>query len=244
MHNELPLSITEDEEDCVIISVKEVSTRLQSGKSQNHLSKKESQIPDFTLLQHQQFQHLHNEVSLGNATEDEDDDCVITSVKDVSTRLQSGESHNLYNGENFTSYSDNTNLNGIFPPTMDIAAKYQHPQNFSKPFRPVPRIGELSLTLQKEVATYSDSCGTQSGYRLGMSEEETPCQMHRGELLALGYVTPVSIPAPERGSSHLTKGKSKIVDPSDKSPEEDTCVSSINPTYFTAALIFLVRLQG
>ncbi|CAM0957339.1 unnamed protein product [Alopecurus aequalis] len=231
LHNELPQSITEDEkDDCVITSVKEVSTRLQSGKLQNHLSKEESQIPHFMWSQHQQFQHLHNEVPLGNATEDE---------YDVSTRLQSGESHNQYNGENFTPYSDSTNLNGSFAPIMDISGKYQHPQNFSKPFRPVPRIGVLSLTLQKEVTTYSESCGTQSGYRLGMSEEETPCQMYRGENSSsnsqeflencspqhLGYVTPVSIPEAERGSSHSTKGKSKIVD---QPSEEDICALSLS----------------
>ncbi|KAM0842772.1 hypothetical protein ACQ4PT_058147 [Festuca glaucescens] len=203
----------------------------------------EGNIP-YTTKQQQQFQHLNNEVSLGNATEDEEDDCVITSVNHVSTRLLSGESHNQYNGENFTSYRDDTNLSGSFPPTMDISGRYQHPQNFSKPFCPVPRIGVLSLTLQKEVATYSESCGTQSGYRLGMSEEESPCQMYRGGNLALsssqqvpancspqhlGYATSVAIPEPAGESSHSTKGKSKMVDdPSDKSSEQDMCVSSVS----------------
>lgn len=239
LHNELSLSTTEDgEEDCVIISV-EVWTRLQSGKLQNHLSKKQSQNPEFTGLQ----KHLNNEVSLGKVTEDEGNDCVISSVSDVSTRLQSGESHNQYNGENFTSYRDNIDLNVSFPPTMDISGSYEHSQNFSKPFRPVPRIGVLSLTLQKEVTTYSESCGTQSCYRLGMSEEETPFQMYRGENLAfsssqqaladcspqhLGYATSVAIPEPATESSHSTKGKSKMVDPSDKASEQDICALSLS----------------
>jgi hypothetical protein len=81
-----------------------------------------------------------------------------------------------------------------------------------------------------------------------MYDEEAPCQIYRGESLAfsssqqipancspqhLGYATSVAIPEPARESSHSTKGKSKMVDdPSDKSSEQDMCVSNINPTYF------------
>lgn len=261
---------TEHKEDkCVIVSVKEASTRVQSEKSNPEFSQLEQQqsrrlhneqalstteheeddcaivsVAEFPSVQHQQFQHLHNEVSLGNATEDEGGDCVITSVNHVSASLQSGESHNQYNGENFTSYRDDANLNGSFPPTMDIPARYQHPENFCKPVCPVPRIGVLSLTLQKEVATYAKSCGTESGYRLGMYDEEAPCQIYRGESLAfsssqqipanyspqhLGYATSVAIPEPVRESSHSTKGKSKMVDdPSDKSSEQDMCALSLS----------------
>lgn len=115
-------------------------------------------------------------------------------------------SHNQYSGPTYTSYRARSNINENFPQTMEFFPQYQHPQNFSKPFRPVPRIGVLSPMLQEEVTRCSENCGTQSGYRLGMPEAPTTFQVENLASLNsqkipmnynaqhLGSVTSIAIP--------------------------------------------------
>ncbi|XP_044322852.1 uncharacterized protein [Triticum aestivum] len=188
---------------------------------------------------HMQGRHLHGSVDLWKHTCFTQ--CEVSTGNMPSRCLlpNSYHLHDQYDVENFIWYRDSNIINESCAPIMDISAKYQHPHCPSKPFRPVPRIGVLSPMLQKEVTTYSESCGTQSGYRLGMSEEEMPCQMYRGENSAsssqkfqamyspqhLGYVNSVGIPEllPERENSHSSKGKSKMVYSSDKSAQQDIC---------------------
>uniref|UniRef100_A0A0E0JFY2 Embryonic flower 1-like protein n=1 Tax=Oryza punctata TaxID=4537 RepID=A0A0E0JFY2_ORYPU len=154
---------------------------------------------------------------------------------------------NQYKGSTSTSYG--SNINGKIPLTFEDLSRHQM-HDLHRPLRPHPRVGVLGSLLQKEIANWSENCGTQSGYKLGVSTGITSHQMNRKEhfealnsgmfsakwnALQLGSVSSSADFLSARNSiaQSWTRGKGKMVHPLDRFVRQDICVTNKNPADFT-----------
>ncbi|XP_006643943.1 uncharacterized protein LOC102701944 [Oryza brachyantha] len=162
--------------------------------------------------------------------------------------------HNQYKGSTSTSYG--SNLNGKVPLTFeDLSRRQLH--DLHRPLRPHPRVGVLGSLLQKEIANWSENCGTQSGYKLGVSKGMASVskgmashQMNRKEhfealnsgmfsakwnALQLGSVSSSAELLSARNSiaQSWARGKGKMVHPLDRLVRQDICITNRNPADFT-----------
>uniref|UniRef100_A0ACD5VPQ2 Uncharacterized protein n=1 Tax=Avena sativa TaxID=4498 RepID=A0ACD5VPQ2_AVESA len=144
-----------------------------------------------------------------------------------------------------------SNLNGKVPLTLEDLTRPQVQQNLHKPLRPHPRVGVLSSLLQKEIANLPESCGTQSGYRIGVSKgiassfdinrrenvETLNPGMYSGawNVLQLGSVSssPGFSSARNCSAQSLTRDQGRMINPLDRLVKQDICVTNRNPTDFT-----------
>ncbi|XP_062189168.1 uncharacterized protein LOC133892421 [Phragmites australis] len=158
--------------------------------------------------------------------------------------------HNQYKASPNTSYG--SHLIEKAPLTLQDLSRHQVHQNLHRPLRPHPRVGVLGSLLQQDIANWSESCGTQSGYRLGVSKGITSFDMNRKEnyealnsgmfsarwnALQLGSVSSAANPEyslPRYGvAQSWTRGDGKMVHPLDKLVRKDICVTNRNPADFT-----------
>uniref|UniRef100_A0ACD5VVD0 Uncharacterized protein n=1 Tax=Avena sativa TaxID=4498 RepID=A0ACD5VVD0_AVESA len=155
------------------------------------------------------------------------------------------------NGIGSASASYGSNLNGKVPLTLDDLTRPQLQQNLHKPLRPHPRVGVLSSLLQKEIANLPESCGTQSGHRIGVSKgiassfdinrrvnvETLNPGMYSGawNMLQLGSVSSSpGVSSARNGSAQsLTRNQGRMINPLDRLVRQDICVTNRNPTDFT-----------
>ncbi|PUZ58816.1 hypothetical protein GQ55_5G537800 [Panicum hallii var. hallii] len=158
--------------------------------------------------------------------------------------------HNHYNVSPSTSYG--SHLTEKVPLRLQDLARHQVEKNFHRPLRPHPRVGVLGSLLQKDIANWSENCGTQSGYRLGVSKGTSSFDINRKgnyetlssgmfsagwNALQLGSVTSVANPErplPRYGVTQpWTGGTGKSVHPLDKLVKKDICQTNRNPADFT-----------
>uniref|UniRef100_A0A0A9FJ71 Uncharacterized protein n=1 Tax=Arundo donax TaxID=35708 RepID=A0A0A9FJ71_ARUDO len=158
--------------------------------------------------------------------------------------------HNQYKASSSTSYG--SPLNEKAPLTLQDLSRHQVQQNLHRPFRPHPRVGVLGSLLQQDIANWSENCGTQSGYRLGVTKGITSFDMNRKEsfeslnsgmfsarwnALQLGSVSSAANPEyslPRYGAAQSwTRGDGKAVHPLDKLVRKDICETNRNPADFT-----------
>lgn len=138
------------------------------------------------------------------------------------------------------------------PLTLQDLSRHEFQQNLHRPLRPHPRVGVLGSFLQKDIANWSERCGTHSEYRLGVSKGTTSFDMnrrgnyetmHSGMFsagwngLQLGSVS--SVDSPEYPLSRYgagqpwMSGNGKTVHPLDKLVRKDICETNRNPADFT-----------
>uniref|UniRef100_A0A0D3ELC9 Embryonic flower 1-like protein n=3 Tax=Oryza barthii TaxID=65489 RepID=A0A0D3ELC9_9ORYZ len=171
-----------------------------------------------------------------------------SSRNQMESQLHSSQyAHNQYKGSTSTSYG--SNLNGKIPLTFEDLSRHQL-HDLHRPLRPHPRVGVLGSLLQKEIANWSENCGTQSGYKLGVSTGITSHQMNRKEhfealnsgmfsakwnALQLGSVSSSADFLSARNSiaQSWTRGKGKMVHPLDRFVRQDICITNKNPADFT-----------
>jgi len=158
--------------------------------------------------------------------------------------------HNQYNASPSTSYGSHQTEK--VPLRLQDLARHQVEKNLHRPLRPHPRVGVLGSLLQQDIANWSENCGTQSGYRLGVSKGTSSFDINRkgnyetlnsGMLsagwnaLQLGSVTSVANPErplPRYGATQpWTGGTGKSVGPLDKLVKKDICQTNRNPADFT-----------
>lgn len=155
------------------------------------------------------------------------------------------------NGIGSASASYGSNLNGKVPLTLEDLTRPQLQQNLHKPLRPHPRVGVLSSLLQKEIANLPESCGAQSGYRIGVSKGiASSFDINRREnvetlnpgmysaawnVLQLGSVrsSPGFSSARNASAQSLTRDQGRMINPLDRLVRQDICVTNRNPTDFT-----------
>ncbi|CAM0880526.1 unnamed protein product [Alopecurus aequalis] len=154
------------------------------------------------------------------------------------------------NGTGSASASYGSNLNGKVPLTLEDLSRPRLQQNLYKPLRPHPRVGVLSSLLQKEIANLPESCGTQSGYRIGVSKGITSSFdiNRRGNvealnpgmysaawnMLQLGSVSSSpGFSSVRSGSAQSSTREGKMTNPLDRLVRQDICVTNMNPTDFT-----------
>lgn len=171
-----------------------------------------------------------------------------SSRNQMESQLHNSQyAHNQYKGSTSTSYG--SNLNGKIPLTFEDLSRHQL-HDLHRPLRPHPRVGVLGSLLQKEIANWSENCGTQSGYKLGVSTGITSHQMNRKEhfealnsgmfsakwnALQLGSVSSSADFLSARNSiaQSWTRGKGKMVHPLDRFVRQDICITNKNPADFT-----------
>uniref|UniRef100_A0A0D9UYS7 Embryonic flower 1-like protein n=1 Tax=Leersia perrieri TaxID=77586 RepID=A0A0D9UYS7_9ORYZ len=156
--------------------------------------------------------------------------------------------HNQYKGSTSTLYG--SKLNGKVPLTLEDLSRRQLQPDLHRPFRPHPRVGVLGSLLQKEIANWSENCGTQSGYKLGVPKGITSHQMNRKEpfealnsgmfsekwnALQLGSVSSSAEFLSTRNNitQSWTRGKGKMAHTLDRFVRQDICVTNRNPADFT-----------
>lgn len=155
------------------------------------------------------------------------------------------------NGIGSASASHGSNLNGKVPLTLEDLSRPRLHQNLHKPLRPHARVGVLSSLLQKEIANLPESCGTQSGYRIGVSKgiassfdinrRENVEALNPGMYSAAWNMLQLSSVRSSPGFSSsrngtaqsLTRDQGKKTNPLDRLVRQDICVTNMNPTDFT-----------
>uniref|UniRef100_K3XE32 Embryonic flower 1-like protein n=1 Tax=Setaria italica TaxID=4555 RepID=K3XE32_SETIT len=156
--------------------------------------------------------------------------------------------HNHYNASPSTSHG--SHLTEKVPLTLQDLARHQVEKNLHRPLRPHPRVGVLGSLLQQDIANWSESCGTQSGHRLGVSKGTTSFDMNRTgnyetlssgmfsagwNALQLGSGTSAANPEhplPRYGVSQPWAGGTGKT-PLDKLVRKDICQTNRNPADFT-----------
>lgn len=170
--------------------------------------------------------------------------------------------HNQYIGSASTPYGSNLNgmvsastsygskLNGRIPLTLEDLSRHQLQPNLQRPLRPLPRVGVLSSLLQKEIADWSESCGTQSGYKIGVSKGITSIDINRrGNVEALNSGMYSAAWNAQRFSSvssspgfssvrngtaqSWTRDQGRMANPLDRLVRQDICATNRNPCDFT-----------
>lgn len=164
--------------------------------------------------------------------------------------------HNQYiygsnlNGMGSASTSYGSNLNGRIPLTLEDLSRHPLQPNLHRPLRPLPRVGVLSSLLQKEIADWSESCGTQSGYKIGVSKGITSIDINRrgnvealnsGMYSAAWNARRLSSVSSSPGFSSVRNGtaqswsrdQGRMANPLDRLVRQDICVTNRNPCDFT-----------
>uniref|UniRef100_A0A453EHZ7 Uncharacterized protein n=1 Tax=Aegilops tauschii subsp. strangulata TaxID=200361 RepID=A0A453EHZ7_AEGTS len=156
------------------------------------------------------------------------------------------------NGMGSASTSYGSNLNGRVPLTLEDLSRHPLQPNLHRPLRPLPRVGVLSSLLQKEIADWSESCGTQSGYKIGVSKGITLIDINkRGNVEALNSgmysaawnARRLSSVSSSPGFSSVrngtaqswTRDQGRMTNPNplDRLVRQDICVTNRNPCDFT-----------
>jgi len=165
---------------------------------------------------------------------------------------QYAQHNHHYNASPSASTSYGSHQTEKVPLRLQDLARHQVEKNLHRPLRPHPRVGVLGSLLQQDIANWSENCGTQSGYRLGVSKGTSSFDINRkgnyetlnsGMLsagwnaLQLGSVT--SVANPERPlpryvtTQPWTGGTGRSVHPLDKLVKKDICQTNRNPADFT-----------
>ncbi|KAF7057351.1 hypothetical protein CFC21_064650 [Triticum aestivum] len=158
------------------------------------------------------------------------------------------------NGMGSASTSYGSNLNGRIPLTLEDLSRHPLQPNLHRPLRPLPRVGVFSSLLQKEIADWSESCGTQSGYKIGVSKGITSSDINRrGNVEALNSglysaawnARRLSSVSSSPGFSSVrndtaqswTRDQGRMANPNpnplDRLVRQDICVTNRNPCDFT-----------